>query len=85
MPPSDICATGIDYRRLQVENEDRFYGAGLYYGAGASEAQFCFNDRVVVVGGGNSAAQATLHTQRSSSYIYADEHSPDGDKHPLSL
>ena len=33
-----ICATGIDYRRLLVENEDRFYGAGVYYGAGASEA-----------------------------------------------
>ena len=59
-----ICATGIDYRRLQVENEDRFRGAGVYYGAGASEAQFCVSDRVVVVGGGNSAAQATLHMSR---------------------
>lgn len=59
-----ICATGIDYRRLQVENESRFYGAGVYYGAGASEAQFCTNDRVVIVGGGNSAAQATLHMSR---------------------
>jgi thioredoxin reductase (NADPH) len=59
-----ICATGIEYRRLQVENEDRFHGAGVYYGAGASEAQFCVNDRVVIVGGGNSAAQATLHMSR---------------------
>lgn len=59
-----ICATGIEYRRLLVENEDRFYGAGVYYGAGASEAQFCTNDRVVIVGGGNSAAQATLHMSR---------------------
>jgi thioredoxin reductase (NADPH) len=59
-----ICATGIDYRRLQAENEDRFHGRGVYYGAGASEAQFCVGDRVVVVGGGNSAAQATLHMSR---------------------
>jgi thioredoxin reductase (NADPH) len=59
-----ICATGIDYRRLQVENEDRFRSAGVYYGAGASEAQFCVSDHVVVVGGGNSAAQATLHMSR---------------------
>ena len=59
-----ICATGIDYRRLAVENEERFHGAGVYYGAGASEAQFCTSDRVVVVGGGNSAAQATLHMSR---------------------
>ena len=64
-----ICATGIEYRRLHVENEDRFYGAGLYYGAGASEAQFCINDRVVIVGGGNSAAQATLHMSRYARHV----------------
>lgn len=64
-----ICATGIEYRRLRVENEDRFYGAGVYYGAGASEAQFCVNDRVVVVGGGNSAAQATLHMSRYARHV----------------
>jgi thioredoxin reductase (NADPH) len=64
-----ICATGIDYRRLQVENEDRFRGAGVYYGAGASEAQFCVNDHVVVVGGGNSAAQATLHMSRYARHV----------------
>src|SRR5258705_9161365 len=56
-----ICATGIDYHRLPVPNEERFRGAGVYYGAGASEAQLCMGHHVVVVGGGNSAAQATLH------------------------
>lgn len=64
-----ICATGIDYRRLQVEHEDRFHGAGVYYGAGASEAQFCVSDVVVVVGGGNSAAQATLHMSRYARHV----------------
>jgi thioredoxin reductase (NADPH) len=56
-----ICATGIDYHRLPVPNEERFREAGLYYGAGASEASLCVGHHVVVVGGGNSGAQATLH------------------------
>ena len=56
-----ICATGVEYHRLPVANEERFRGAGVYYGAGASEAALCVGHQVVVVGGGNSAAQATLH------------------------
>jgi thioredoxin reductase (NADPH) len=59
-----ICATGVDYRRLGLPEEDRFFGAGLYYGAGPSEAQFCAGDHVYVVGGGNSAAQAVMHFSR---------------------
>jgi thioredoxin reductase (NADPH) len=58
---SAICATGIDYRRLGLPGEDRFHGAGVYYGAGASEASLCGNEHVFVVGGGNSAGQAALH------------------------
>src|SRR5882762_413110 len=38
---SAICATGVDYYRLGVANEERFRGAGVYYGAGASEAALC--------------------------------------------
>lgn len=62
---ASICATGIDYRRLNLPNEERFHGAGLYYGAGASEASLCTGtDDVFVVGGGNSAAQAAIHFSR---------------------
>ena len=64
-----ICATGIDYRRLDVPNEERFRGAGVYYGAGASEAALCVGHRVVVIGGGNSAAQATMHMARYSPHV----------------
>jgi thioredoxin reductase (NADPH) len=60
-----ICATGVEYHRLPVANEERFRGAGVYYGAGASEAALCAGHQVVVVGGGNSAAQATLHFSQS--------------------
>ena len=58
---STICATGIDYSRLGLPNEDRFLGIGLYYGAGSSEASFCKDEHVFVVGGGNSAGQAAMH------------------------
>jgi thioredoxin reductase (NADPH) len=61
---ASVCATGIEYRKLGLPNEDRFYGAGVYYGAGASEASLCARDHVVVVGGGNSAGQAALHFAR---------------------
>jgi thioredoxin reductase (NADPH) len=64
-----ICATGIDYRRLGLPNEDRFIGAGLYYGAGASEASMCGNEHVFIVGGGNSAGQAALHFARFAKLV----------------
>jgi thioredoxin reductase (NADPH) len=66
---ASICATGITYRRLNLPNEDRLLGAGVYYGAGASEAELCGQEQVVVVGGGNSAAQAALHFARYASNV----------------
>jgi thioredoxin reductase (NADPH) len=63
---STICATGVDYRRLNLPNEDRLLGAGVYYGAGASEASLCHGQEdVFIVGGGNSAGQAAMHFARA--------------------
>src|ERR1700676_3132490 len=56
-----ICATGVAYRRLGLPNEEQYFGAGLYYGAGASEAKLVKDQHVIVVGGGNSAGQAAMH------------------------
>jgi thioredoxin reductase (NADPH) len=56
-----VCATGVEYRRLGLPNEEKLFGAGVYYGAGASEAQLCGNEHVVIVGAGNSSAQASLY------------------------
>ena len=61
---ASVCATGVEYRRLNLPNEDRLLGAGVYYGAGASEASLCRNEHVVLVGAGNSSAQASLHLAR---------------------
>ncbi len=61
---SSICASGVEYRRLNLPNEDRFRGAGVYYGAGASEAALCADEHVFIVGGGNSAGQAAMHFAR---------------------
>ena len=58
---ASICASGVEYRRLNLLDEDRFRGAGVYYGAGASEALLCAHEHVFVVGGGNSAGQAAMH------------------------
>jgi thioredoxin reductase (NADPH) len=56
-----IYATGVRYHRLGLPNEEELTGAGVYYGAGASEAAFCGGEHVYLVGGGNSAAQASMH------------------------
>jgi thioredoxin reductase (NADPH) len=58
---ASICATGVEYRRLGLPDEDRFLGAGVYYGAGASEAALTKGEAVYIVGGGNSAGQAAMH------------------------
>jgi thioredoxin reductase (NADPH) len=56
-----ICATGVKYRSLGLENEQALLGVGVFYGAGASEAALCGNEKVFVVGGGNSAGQAAMY------------------------
>ncbi|MBR1221486.1 FAD-dependent oxidoreductase [Bradyrhizobium sp. U87765 SZCCT0131] len=58
---ANICATGVEWRLLNLPNEDRLLGRGIYYGAGASEAPFCAGEDVFVIGGGNSAGQAVMH------------------------
>src|SRR5258708_33308353 len=53
-----LYASGVEWRRLDVSGVDDLLGAGVYYGAGPSEALGCTDSRAVVVGGGNSAGQA---------------------------
>jgi len=55
-----LIASGASYRRLNVEGRDQFEGVGVYYDATLMEAQMCEGELVVVVGGANSAGQATV-------------------------
>jgi thioredoxin reductase (NADPH) len=56
-----IVASGARYRRLAVDDLQRFEGAGVYYAATDLEARICTGRDVVVVGGGNSAGQAAIY------------------------
>jgi thioredoxin reductase (NADPH) len=55
-----VIATGARYRKLPVARLEDFEATSVYYAATLLEAQSCSGDPVVIVGGGNSAGQATL-------------------------
>lgn len=64
-----VLATGAAYRRLGVASVENLVGRGVFYGAGATEAQAMAGEPVAVVGGGNSAAQAAVHLARYASSV----------------
>ncbi len=66
---SVLAASGVDWRRLEVAGLDELLGAGVYYGAGPSEAVSCRGCRVAIVGGGNSAGQAVVRFSRYASRV----------------
>jgi len=72
-----LIATGAEYRKLNVEGRERFDGAGVYYAATATEAQMSKGATVLVVGGGNSAGQASVflseHAARVLHLIRGDD------------
>lgn len=65
-----LIATGADYRLLGVEGCEKFEGCGVYYAATPNEAQVCRNADVVVVGGGNSAGQASVFLAGFARRVY---------------
>jgi len=64
-----LAATGMDWRRLELDGIDELLGHGVYYGAGRSEAAQCTGQRVVVVGAGNAAGQAVLNFANSAAQV----------------
>src|SRR5258708_29407868 len=64
-----LFASGVRGRRLDVPGVDDLLGAGVYYGAGPSEALACTDSGVVVVGGGNSAGQAVVRFSRYAKQV----------------
>jgi thioredoxin reductase (NADPH) len=64
-----LLATGAEYRRLPVPDLDRYEGISVFYAAGPPEAQLCGAQRVGVIGGGNSAAQAAIWLARGGALV----------------
>jgi thioredoxin reductase (NADPH) len=64
-----IIASGVQYRRLPLENLARFEGAGVYYAATATEARLCGDEEVAVVGGANSAGQAAVFLAAQARHV----------------
>ena len=64
-----LLATGAEYRRLPVAGLEEYEGISVFYAAGPPEAQLCGAQRVGVVGGGNSAAQAAVWLARGGALV----------------
>jgi thioredoxin reductase (NADPH) len=59
-----LAATGMEYREHPAEGVTALRGAGVYYGTATTEAPVFTDQRVMVVGGGNSAGQAAMYLSR---------------------
>ncbi|MCU1668435.1 MAG: Thioredoxin-disulfide reductase [Blastococcus sp.] len=59
-----VLAMGASYSRLGVEPLEALRGAGVFYGAAASEAPLVSGEEAYVVGGANSAGQAVVYLAR---------------------
>ena len=72
----EICAkailvsTGVQYRRLPLDNLRELEGAGVFYSATEMEARFCHKTEAVVIGGGNSAGQAAMYLSRTAAHVH---------------
>ena len=58
-----VVASGSTYRRLEVPGEEELLGAGVHFCA-TCDGPFYRGEHVVVVGGGNSAAEESLFLTR---------------------
>jgi thioredoxin reductase (NADPH) len=56
-----LIASGVSYRQLDTAGFPELTGAGIYYGAAMTEARACADQRIVVIGGANSAGQAAVY------------------------
>lgn len=59
-----LIATGMTFRKPDVEGIDKFIGASVYYGAAITEAESCRNEHAFIIGGANSAGQGAVFLSR---------------------
>src|SRR5437762_1407094 len=65
-----IIATGVEYRKLAMDNLHRFENAGVYYAATQMERRMCADEEVAVVGGANSAGQAAVFLAENAKRVH---------------
>jgi thioredoxin reductase (NADPH) len=65
-----LAATGMEYREHPAAGVAEHTGAGVYYGAATTEAPVCAGQRVLVIGGGNSAGQAAMYLSRYAAEVH---------------
>ena len=65
-----VVASGAQYRKLSVENYLKYENRGLYYAATAMESVLCRDQEVIIVGGGNSAGQASLFLSGIAKHVH---------------
>src|SRR6476469_5461257 len=63
-------ASGARYRRPAIENPDALEGRGVWDWASPIEALLCADQKIVLVGGGNSAGQAAVFLSGHVSKVY---------------
>ena len=64
-----LLASGVAWRRLGIPKLETLLGAGVFYGAAASEARAMRGRNVAIVGAGNSAGQAAVHLARYADHV----------------
>ena len=64
-----VLATGARYRRLAVERLEEFEGVSVHYWASPLEAELAAGADVALVGGGNSAGQATVYLAEHAAHV----------------
>jgi thioredoxin reductase (NADPH) len=64
-----VLAIGVSWRLLGIERIEALIGAGVFYGAAASEARAMSARHVCVVGAGNSAGQAAAHLAKYAEHV----------------
>jgi len=64
-----LVASGVAYRQLDTPGFPELTGAGIYYGAALTEARACKDQRVVVIGGANSAGQAAVYFSKYAGQV----------------
>jgi thioredoxin reductase (NADPH) len=72
-----VVTSGVQYRRLEAEGLEELTGAGVYYGTSNIEAAYHRDQPMFVVGGANSAGQASLFLSRFTDSVSIVIHGED--------